>query len=142
MSDSEGPTAFGGERSRMRRIAVAVIACALMALPGSVPSAHAAEGDPPCPDGQTPDPSGLVCVFVDHVTTGIDVATSEPAPQDPWLTQALELQHRLGDALPLRDAMWVGTHNSFNTVSSSPPSMSNTDGNQRVSMVDQLEIGI
>ena len=58
------------------------------------------------------------------------------------MTRALELQHRLGDALPLRDAMWVGTHNSFNTVSSSPPSLSNTDGNQRLSLEDQLEIGI
>ena len=56
--------------------------------------------------------------------------------------QALELQHRLGDALPLRDAMWVGTHNSFNTISNTPPSLSNNDSNQHVSLVDQLRLGV
>ena len=123
----------------MRRGAVAAIVCALLIVPVT---ARAAEGDPPCPDGQAPDPSGLVCVLVDHATTGVEIATQEPAPQDPWLTQALELQHRLGDALPLRDAMWVGTHNSFNSASNSPPSLSNTDGNQRLSLVDQLQAGV
>ena len=38
--------------------------------------------------------------------------------------------------------MWVGTHNSFNTASNTPPSLSNTDGNQRLSLVEQLEVGI
>lgn len=123
----------------MRRGAVAAVVCALMIVPVT---ARAAGGDPPCPDGQAPDPSGLVCVLVNHATTGVQVATQEPAPQDPWLTQALELQHRLGDALPFRDAMWVGTHNSFNTVSNSPPSVSNTDGNQRLSLVEQLAVGV
>lgn len=122
----------------MRRGAVAIIVCALMAVPAL---AHAEQGDPPCPPGQAPDPSGLVCVFVDKTTTGIDAAT-QPAAQDPWLTRALELQHRLGDALPLRDAMWVGTHNSFNTISNRPPSLSNTDSNQHVSLVDQLRLGV
>jgi hypothetical protein len=123
----------------MRRLAIATIACALLLLPAA---AHAAEGDPPCPDGEAPDPSGLVCVLVNHVTTGVEVVTQPPAAQDPWLTNALELKHRLGDALPLRDAMWVGTHNSFNTASNTPPSLSNTDGNQRLSLVDQLSVGV
>jgi hypothetical protein len=38
--------------------------------------------------------------------------------------------------------MWVGTHNSFNTVSNDVPSLSNTDSNQHLSLVDQLELGI
>src|SRR3954451_7808628 len=105
-------------------------------------AAHAAPGDPPCPPGAAPNPSGLVCVFADKTQTSATAMTSTPAAQDPWLTNALELQHRLGDALPWTDAMWVGTHNSFNTIANSPPSVSNTDSNQHISLVDQLDLGI
>jgi len=111
--------------------------------------AHAAPGDPPCPPGSSPDPTGLVCVLVDKVTTGADAqfdgaATEQAvaAQEQGWLGQALEMQHRLGDGLPLRDAMWVGTHNSFNTVANTPPSLSNLDSNQHVSLVDQLRLGV
>jgi hypothetical protein len=98
--------------------------------------------NPPCPAGAAPNPQGLVCVYVDKTTTGVGAATTSPRPQDPWLTQALELQHRLGDSLPLRDAMWVGTHNSFNTASNVPVSLSNTDSNQHLSLEQQLDLGI
>jgi hypothetical protein len=81
-------------------------------------------------------------VFVDKNTTAVNAQTQPSPPQDAWLTQALESQHHLGDALELRDAMWVGTHNSFNTVSNSPPSISNNDSNQHVSLVKQLEVGV
>ena len=114
---------------------------ALLGVP-LLASAHAAPGDPPCPPGSSPDPSGLACVLTDKTQTGVQSMTGEPAPQDPWLTQALELQHRLGDALPWTDAMWVGTHNSFNTIANSPPSLSNTDSNQHLSLVNQLDLGI
>lgn len=105
-------------------------------------SAHAATDDPPCPPGSSPDPSGLACVLADKAQTGVTAMTTTPAPQDAWLTQALELQHHLGDALPWTDAMWVGTHNSFNTIANSPPSLSNTDSNQHISLTNQLDIGI
>lgn len=81
-------------------------------------------------------------MLLDKATTGVEVMTAPHPEQDPWLTQALALQHRLGDTLALRDSMWVGTHNSFNTASNLPPSLSNTDSNQRLSLVDQLRIGI
>ena len=105
-------------------------------------TAHADPGDPPCPPGSSPDPSGLACVLADKAQTGVDAMTTTPAPQNAWLTNVLELQHHLGDALPWTDAMWVGTHNSFNTIANSPPSLSNTDSNQHISLVDQLDIGI
>ena len=105
-------------------------------------AAQGAPGDPPCPPGAAPNPSGLVCVFADKTQTSVHAMTGSPGVQDPWLTQALELQHRLGDALPWTDAMWVGTHNSFNTIANSPPSLSNTDSNQHISLVDQLSLGI
>ena len=118
-----------------------VVGC-LVALLCTPIAARGAPGDPPCPSGAAPNPSGLVCVFVDHTKIGVQTITTDPAPQDPWLTNAVELQHRLGDALPWTDAMWVGTHNSFNTISNTPPSLSNTDSNQHLSLVDQLDIGI
>src|SRR4051795_11419238 len=105
-------------------------------------AAHAAPGDPPCPPGAAPNPSGLVCVFADKTHTSAGAMTTTPAAQDPWLTNALELQHRLGDALPWTDAMWVGTPNSFTPSRNSPPSLSNTDSNQHISLVDQMSIGI
>src|SRR5205085_3835219 len=111
--------------------------------------AHAGGGAPPCPPGQDPDPSGLVCVFTDKASTGVAAQTHSAeteqavtAHEASWLGQALELQHRLGDGLPLRDAMWVGTHNSFNTAAKVPPSLSNLDSNQHVSLVDQLRLGV
>jgi hypothetical protein len=125
----------------VRRLLV-ITALALTSLVCIPVTARATQGDPPCPDGQTPDPSGLVCVFVDKATTGVDAKTQPPAPSDPWLTTALELQHRLGDALPLRDATWVGTHNSFNTVSDDIPTLSNQDSNQHLSLAQQLDAGI
>ncbi|MEY2448719.1 MAG: hypothetical protein QOH79_2195 [Acidimicrobiaceae bacterium] len=146
MSEYEGQTGVSGEPPRMRRLAVVVMVGMLGAL--SV-TAHAESGDPPCPPGQTPDPGGLVCVYVDKTTTAVDAQTQQAqteqavaAQESSWLGSALELQHRLGDALPLWDAMWVGTHNSFNTAANTPLSLSNNDSNQHVSLVDQLRLGV
>jgi len=131
---------------RSRLILTAVAALVLAAL-GLSTSAHA--GEPPCPPGTSPDPAGLVCVLLDKAATGLDALASSSATdaavaaqEHAWLGTALELQHRLGDALPLRDAMWVGTHNSFNTLANLPPSLSNLDSNQHVSLVDQLRLGV
>ena len=56
--------------------------------------------------------------------------------------QALELQHTISATHCRCATRWVGTHNSFNTISNSPPSISNNDSNQHVSLVDQLRLGI
>ena len=121
-----------------------------LALAAVVPvTAHADSGDPPCPPGTSPDVAGIACVLVDKITTGVTAQTDAAATEQAvaaheasWLGTALELQHRLGDALPWSQAMWVGTHNSFNTVANVPPSLSNLDSNQHVSLVDQLRLGV
>jgi hypothetical protein len=133
--------------ARRRKLLLTATAVALLASVSV--AARAEDGDPPCPPGTAPDPAGLACVYVDKTTTGIEAQTQQAATEEAvaaheasWLGRALELQHRLGDALPFRDAMWVGTHNSFNTVSNSPPSLSNQDSNQHLSLVDQLRLGV
>jgi len=65
------------------------------------------------------------------------------AYQQTWVHRALVLQRALGDGLPWRDAQWLGTHNSFNSVPDGPddppPGLSQLDSNQQLSMVDQLD---
>lgn len=127
----------------MRRVVVVVMACVLAF--GVPAAARAGSGDPSCSpneSGLPVDPTGAACVFVDKATTGVDAQTQPVAVQDAWLTNALELQHRLGDQLTFDDAMWVGTHNSFNNAANTPPSLSNTDSNQHLSLVQQLDIGV
>jgi hypothetical protein len=56
-----------------------------------------------------------------------------------WLHRALAFQYALGEALPFRDAPWLGTHNSFNSTGEFP-TLSHTDSNQQLSLVDQLTL--
>ena len=51
-------------------------------------------------------------------------------------------QYALGDGLPLRDAPWIGTHNSFNSATEMGPTLSDSDPNQQLSLVDQLRLDV
>src|SRR3954469_25265378 len=53
----------------------------------------------------------------------------------------LALQYELGDDVPLANAPWIGTHNSFNSTSEFP-TLSHTDSNQQLSLVDQLRLDV
>src|SRR3954453_18990766 len=55
-----------------------------------------------------------------------------------WAHRALAFQERLSRTVPLRDAPWIGTHNSFNSIAEMGPTVSDTDSNQRLSLTDQL----
>jgi hypothetical protein len=57
------------------------------------------------------------------------------------LARTLRFQQRLGDGLPLHRAPWIGTHNSYNSTSELP-TVSHTDSNQQLPMVDQLRLGV
>jgi hypothetical protein len=61
------------------------------------------------------------------------------AYQSSWTHRALGLQYALGNDVALRNAPWIGTHNSFNSTSEFPTA-SHTDSNQQLSLVDQLRI--
>jgi hypothetical protein len=55
-----------------------------------------------------------------------------------WLHRAAAFQYRLANAIPFHDAPWLGTHNSFNSVSD-PPTLSKTDSNQQLTLAQQLD---
>src|SRR3954469_8600450 len=61
---------------------------------------------------------------------------------DTWTHRALAFQYALGNGLGLRDAPWVGTHNSFNSIAEMGNTLSDTDANQQLSLLDQLAIDV
>src|SRR3954454_12949088 len=122
----------------------------LVALLAFAPAAAAA------PDG----PAAGQCKQVDeHLVTpcyGADVlardgqahckavgacASDEPAIasyERSWTHRALAFQESLSRDVGLRDAPWIGTHNSFNSIAEMGPTVSDTDSNQRLTLTDQL----
>jgi hypothetical protein len=63
------------------------------------------------------------------------------AYEHSWLHRTLAFQYRLGNSLPLRNANWIGTHNSFNSASE-PFTPSGMDANQQLSLTDQLRLDV
>lgn len=59
-----------------------------------------------------------------------------------WTDRALRLQYELAGDMPMRNAPWVGTHNSFNAVAEMGPTLSDLDSNQQLTIVDQLRLGV
>ena len=58
-----------------------------------------------------------------------------------WLHRTAGFQFALGDQVPLRDAQWLGTHNSFN-ANAAGPTLSHTDSNQQLTITQQLDADI
>jgi len=56
-----------------------------------------------------------------------------------WTHRAAGFQSALGDAVPLLQAAFLGTHNSFNSVNDTP-TISHSDSNQQLSLVQQLDV--
>src|SRR4051794_37516564 len=61
---------------------------------------------------------------------------------EAWTQRALALQYELGSDMPLRNAPWAGTHNSFNSSAEMGPTLSAMDSNQGLPLQDQLALGI
>jgi hypothetical protein len=56
--------------------------------------------------------------------------------------RSLAFQYALAGDVPLRDAPWIGTHNSFNSATEMGPTVSDSDPNQQLSLTDQLRVDV
>ena len=118
---------------------------AVTALALAAPVAHADVADECAPAGELVE--STACHGVDVVARDAAALTAgERADVDQhgstWTHRALAFQHTLGDTVPLRNAPWVGTHNSFNSIAEMGPAVSTTDSNQQLTLVDQLRIDV
>jgi hypothetical protein len=62
--------------------------------------------------------------------------------QGSWVDRTLESQYRLAGDVEMRNAPWVGTHNSFNSVAEMGVTTSTLDPNQQLSIDEQLELDV
>src|SRR5437764_7212650 len=136
---------------------VAVLAALLAALALVAASAHATPLDDAC-NGLSP--SAAVCIGADKLAEraaaecrriGQPASRCElplghqvgdgivDAYRKSWAHRTAQFQYGLGDGVPLRSANWLGTHNSFNSVSYAP-TLSQTDSNQQLTLPQQLDI--
>src|SRR4051794_21818517 len=77
--------------------------------------------------------------------TPITPQVSEQAIEDfqgSWVDRALRDQYELGNDIGMRNAPWVGTHNSFDSTAEMGPTLSDTDANQQLSLANQLRIDV
>ncbi|WP_255246003.1 hypothetical protein [Mycobacterium persicum] len=58
-----------------------------------------------------------------------------------WVHRTAQFQYALGDPLPISQSQWLGTHNSFNSLSDSF-TLSHADSNQQLSLTQQLDIDV
>ncbi|VBA51677.1 hypothetical protein [Mycobacterium pseudokansasii] len=58
-----------------------------------------------------------------------------------WVHRTAQFQYALADPLPISQAQWLGTHNSFNSLSDSF-TLSHADSNQQLSLAQQLDIDV
>ena len=123
---------------------IAALAACLVSLSLAAPAA-ADYGDDCAPLG--PQVQSTVCHGADVVSRDVAAATADHSAAieehlASWTHRALTFQHALGDAVPLRNAQWVGTHNSFNSIEEMGPTVSDMDSNQQLSLVQQLDVDV
>ena len=85
--------------------------------------------------------AAAICVAAASCALAAPAQAGDPG-DDAWAQRALELQYELGGDVGLANAPWVGTHNSYNSRAEMGPTLSNTDSNQQITIVDQLELGM
>ncbi len=151
-------------RSRRRLVTgLAVVAATLglptLTAPGALAQLPALPTSSPC--GQL-SPIAAPCVLAGKATESVaaecrragvaDERCTDPttrpvtrAARQAYLRSAVHrnavFQSRLGDAVPLLQAQWLGTHNSFNSPSESP-TISHSDSNQQLPLAQQLDLDI
>ena len=85
-----------------------------------------------CRHAGVPD-SACVLPLGHHV-----LASELAAYQGSWVHRAAQAQYALGNGVPLLDAQWLGTHNSFNSDANGL-TLSHTDSNQQLTLTEQLD---
>ena len=150
-----------------RTMKSAVAAAALALLVSAIPSASVADGDTPSPPSPTAacddiSPIAIPCIVLNKAMNAVSAEcrrvgipdalcvlplahkvtqAARDAYLQSWVHQAALFQSALGDPLPLRDAQWIGTHNSFNSLTDGL-TLSHLDSNQQLSMTQQLDIDV
>src|SRR5690349_15399709 len=126
---------------RWTRLAVAPIVVAVLFL-STAPAAQADANDVPSPPSPTApcdaiSPIAIPCIVLNKVVDAVAAECRRARVPDrlcrlplahrvtqagrnaylaSWAHQVARFQYQLGDPLPLREAQWIGTHNSFNSL--------------------------
>jgi hypothetical protein len=85
---------------------------------------------------------GLATTAVALLAAAAAGAQTDSGARAEWARAALALQYELSSDVGYRDAPWVGTHNSFNSTAEVGETLSASDSNQQLRIVDQLDLGI
>jgi hypothetical protein len=134
---------------------VLVLTAALML--GAPPAGAATSLDPLC---NQLSPLAVPCVALDKLAEGASaecralglppadcalplghqvIADADAAYLRSWTHSAVAFQYQLGNSLPLLQAQWLGTHNSFNSPADGV-TLSHEDSNQQLKLSEQLDI--
>ncbi len=112
---------------------------ALVLASGAFAQVDGAPDQPEGPGCHSISPIALPCVALQKVTEAVVAATpAVDAYRRTWEHRAAVFQSRLGDRVPLREAAFIGTHNSFNSVAEGL-TVSHGDSNQRMTLTQQLD---
>lgn len=81
-------------------------------------------------------------IYCYGLTLPIAQAATVPEMNRPWLMTALKLQREIDLDVPLNEATFLGTHNSFNSKSYQITLVRYMDPNQTLSIAEQLDAGV
>lgn len=149
------------------RMKSAVAAAVLALLVSTVPAAASAGGDTPSPPSPTApcdavSPIAIPCLVLNKAMNAVSTEcrrvgipdalcvlplahrvtqAARDAYLQSWVHETAEFQRELGDPLPLTEAQWIGTHNSFNSLDDGI-TLSHLDSNQQLSLTQQLDIDV
>ncbi|HEX8085391.1 MAG TPA: hypothetical protein VF529_13950 [Solirubrobacteraceae bacterium] len=125
-----------------RRPLLLALACLALAAPAGARADVADECAPLGTQVQTTACHGADVLARDAAALAATERAGVKEHGSTWLHRALSYQHALGDGVPLRNAPWVGTHNSFNSIAEMGPALSVMDSNQQLSLVEQLKVDV
>jgi hypothetical protein len=144
--------------------AVAAIAVGTIVITAATTGSATAATTPPAPTAACDaiSPIAIPCVALGKVTDAVGTEcrrvgipellcilplahkvtqAARDAYQTSWVHRTAQFQYELGDSLPFGDAQWLGTHNSFNSLTNSF-TLSHADSNQQLTLTQQLDIDV